>query len=73
MSQAFEYILDYTDFFLPSDGELDYFGLSKSRDEEENCRQGFTSVELPMSSLNVAPVEPVTIQKTNNIMWLGIR
>ncbi|WP_410960981.1 PfkB family carbohydrate kinase, partial [Salmonella sp. SAL4430] len=35
MSQAFEYILDYTDFFLPSDGELDYFGLSKSRDEEK--------------------------------------
>ncbi|MGR7984395.1 sugar kinase, partial [Klebsiella pneumoniae] len=25
MSQAFEYILDYTDIFLPSDGELDYF------------------------------------------------
>lgn len=35
MSQAFEYILDYTDFFLPSDGELDYFGLSKSRDEDK--------------------------------------
>lgn len=35
MSQAFEYILDYTDFFLPSDGELDYFGLSKSRDESK--------------------------------------
>lgn len=35
MSQAFEYILDYTDFFLPSDGELDYFGLSKSGDEGE--------------------------------------
>lgn len=35
MSQAFEYILDYTDFFLPSDGELDYFGLSKSRDEAQ--------------------------------------
>lgn len=35
MSQAFEYILDYTDFFLPSDGELDYFGLSKSRDENK--------------------------------------
>ncbi len=35
MSQAFEYILDYTDFFLPSDGELDYFGLSKFRDEDK--------------------------------------
>lgn len=35
MSQAFEYILDYTDIFLPSDGELDYFGLSQSRDEQQ--------------------------------------
>lgn len=35
MSQAFEYILDYTDIFLPSDGELDYFGLHQSRDEQK--------------------------------------
>ena len=34
MSQAFEYILDYTDIFLPSDGELDYFGLNPGRDEQ---------------------------------------
>ena len=34
MSQAFEYILDYTDIFLPSDGELDYFGLNRGRDEQ---------------------------------------
>ncbi len=33
MLQAFEYILDYTDIFLPSDSELEYFGLAKSRDE----------------------------------------
>jgi sugar/nucleoside kinase (ribokinase family) len=35
MSQAFEYILDYADIFLPSDGELDYFGLNPGRDEKE--------------------------------------
>lgn len=34
MSQAFEYILDYTDIFLPSDGELDYFGLNPGRNEQ---------------------------------------
>ena len=34
MSQAFEYILDYTDIFLPSDGELDYFGLNPERNEQ---------------------------------------
>lgn len=34
MSQAFEYILDYTDIFLPSDGELDYFGLNPGRQEQ---------------------------------------
>lgn len=28
MLQAFEFILDYTDIFLPSEGELDYFGLN---------------------------------------------
>lgn len=35
MSQAFEYILDYTDIFLPSDGELDYFGLSAGQPEQK--------------------------------------
>ncbi|WPU20977.1 sugar kinase [Cedecea neteri] len=34
MSQAFEYILDYTDIFLPSDGELDYFGRHQGEDEQ---------------------------------------
>ncbi|WMY73866.1 sugar kinase [Buttiauxella selenatireducens] len=42
MSQAFEYILDYTDFFLPSDGELDYFGLSQTRDESKIVASLFT-------------------------------
>lgn len=35
MSQAFEYILDYTDIFLPSDGELDYFGLNAGHHEQK--------------------------------------
>lgn len=35
MSQAFEYILDYTDIFLPSDGELDYFGLNAGQPEQK--------------------------------------
>ncbi|MFO6296657.1 sugar kinase [Rahnella selenatireducens] len=35
MSQAFEYILDYTDFFLPSDGELEYFGQNKTGNEQK--------------------------------------
>ena len=35
MSQAFEYILDYTDIFLPSDGELDYFGLNPGDQEQK--------------------------------------
>lgn len=35
MLQVFEYIFDYMDFFLLSDGELDYFGLSKFCDEEK--------------------------------------
>ena len=35
MAQAFDYILEYTDFFLPSEGELDYFGLSKFSNEKK--------------------------------------
>ncbi len=34
MSQAFEYILDYTDIFMPSDGELDYFGRNPGQHEQ---------------------------------------
>ncbi len=34
MSQAFEYILDYTDIFLPSDGELDYLVSIRNANEQ---------------------------------------
>lgn len=50
MSQAFEYILDYTDIFLPSDGELDHFGLNRGRDEhvlvEKLFRRGVKHVVI---------------------------
>ncbi|CNB77074.1 sugar kinase [Yersinia pseudotuberculosis] len=33
MSQAFDYILEYTDIFLPSEGELHHFASSKNQKE----------------------------------------
>ncbi|WP_413733950.1 sugar kinase [Sodalis sp. RH21] len=34
MSQAFDFIMEYTDIFLPSESELDYFAESEDKDEE---------------------------------------
>lgn len=33
MTQAFEYILEYTDFFLPSEGEVAHFAKGKNKSE----------------------------------------
>ncbi|MCO7507704.1 sugar kinase [Serratia fonticola] len=35
MSQAFEYILEYTDIFLPSEGEVHHFASSKNQQEAD--------------------------------------
>jgi sugar/nucleoside kinase (ribokinase family) len=39
MRQAFEYILEYTDIFLPSEGELHHFAQNKHQDESDIIRQ----------------------------------
>lgn len=42
VTQAFEYILDYTDIFLPSEGELQYFGRGSQGDESPLINQFLT-------------------------------
>lgn len=35
MEQAFDYILEYTDIFIPSEGEVSYFSSAKNQSENE--------------------------------------
>lgn len=39
MQQAFDYILEYTDIFLPSEGEIHYFADQKNAGESDIVRQ----------------------------------